>query len=142
MDETIILAKLASLDRCIVGIQNYESTKQASQESDQAPLEIVFGSWDRATQICVEIASHIIADLKLSSPDTMAGSFTALHSAGVISESSASCLQENVGTNVYATIDPDDLHQELDLPAITDQLKGFQGYSTEVIRWMRRRREG
>lgn len=72
MDRRVVLDKLESLRRCI---QRIESKRPDTLEALQADLDlqdILSLNLTRAVQVSVDVAAHLVADLDVPAPDTMA----------------------------------------------------------------------
>ena len=96
MDKELVLAKLESLYRCI---QRVESQHIISLEELQLSLDkqdIAVLNLERAVQLCVDIASHILADAGGPVPDTMAGTFQSLVTQGILDEALGEKLKKRI----------------------------------------------
>ncbi len=78
MDKEIISAKLESLRRCIKRIKDKTPANAAVLLEDNDIQDIISVNLERAVQLCVDIASHIIAESEMPAPATMAESFEQL----------------------------------------------------------------
>src|SRR5436190_16866832 len=97
MDQNLIAEKLESLRRCVQRVQT--KCPQTPEELMEDPdlQDIISLNLTRAVQLCVDIAVHMLADLEVQPPDTMAGAFDALTSAQIIHADLAGRLKKAVG---------------------------------------------
>ena len=76
MDKRIILYKLESLDRCIERLKSKKPSDIETFRTDHDLQDIIVLNLERAVQMCVDIASYIIAELEVRAPMTMSESFS------------------------------------------------------------------
>ena len=136
MDERIILRKLESLDRCIERLKSKKPSDIETFRTDHDLQDIIVLNLERAVQMCVDIASHIIAELEVRAPMTMSESFSQLHSARVISKETKERMQKsvsfrNIAVHEYQTIDWDVVYAILNF-----HIQDFNKYAKEVLEWM------
>lgn len=98
MDEQLIAQKLESLRRCI---QRVESRLPPDLETLQADIDvqdIIALNLTRAIQMCVDIASHWLAEhADTTAPRTMGQTFEALADARIIDHELATRMRKSVG---------------------------------------------
>lgn len=85
----------------------------------------------RAVQMCVDVASHILADGSRPIPDTMREQFPTLAEEGVIDPDLAEALARAVGLRNLAVHDysaPDWIRLHAFLPDALADLRRFAGY--------------
>ena len=78
MDKELVLAKLESLYRCIERVESQHITSLEELQLSLDKQDIAVLNLERAVQLCVDIASHILSDAGGLVPDTMAGTFQAV----------------------------------------------------------------
>ena len=110
MDSDIVSAKLESLRRCIERVRERTPESVQALQTDQDAQDILCLNLERAVQICVDIAAHIVSDAASVVPDTMAACFNTLYSQGVISETLAGRMRRavgfrNISVHAYQTLD-------------------------------------
>ena len=109
MDRRVISEKLESLRRCVARVEaKRPETVEALQASPDLQ-DIISVNLMRAVQVCVDLAAHLVADLDVPAPATMAGTFDALHTAGVIDPDIAARMRaavgfRNVAVHTYSAI--------------------------------------
>ena len=110
MDNDIVSAKLESLRRCVGRVRERTPASVESLQGDHDAQDILCLNLERAVQVCVDIAAHIVADGAAIVPDTMAGGFDALYGQGIISETLAGRMRRavgfrNISVHAYQTLD-------------------------------------
>jgi uncharacterized protein YutE (UPF0331/DUF86 family) len=133
MDNLLLNRKLTSLNRCLDRIK--EKTPQSSSDLEQdLDLQDIIGvNLERAVQITVDIASHIIASNRLDSPNTMTGVFTVLSKAGVLDPSLANILSRAVGFRNIAVHEYDQLDWNRVYSLITNDLSVFKSFGKVIL---------
>ena len=97
MDRDVVTAKLESLRRCVERVRTRTPPSAAELSIDHDAQDIVCLNLERAVQMCVDIAAHIVSDTECAVPDTMAGTFEALERQGVLSRDLAERMRRAVG---------------------------------------------
>ena len=97
MDRYVIEEKLESLRRCVRRIEEKRPEHVQALEEDWDVQDILTLNVTRAVQLCVDIATHIVADAETPPPDTMAASFDTLHRLKVLPAELAERLKSAVG---------------------------------------------
>jgi len=132
MDETVVLSKLDSLRRCVARIRAKTPASAAVLLEDYDLQDIITVNLERAVQICVDIAAHILAGRDLPAPDSMAASFGQLCMQDLIPEELAARLTKavgfrNVAVHAYQAIDWD-----IVFSIITERLQDFSDFARHV----------
>ena len=110
MDKNIILSKIESLERCTNRIKGKIPSSPEILKTDLDLQDIIVLNLQRAVQISVDIASHIISQLNRKTPLTMADTFTELQEAGIINNQIAermikSVSFRNISVHQYQDVD-------------------------------------
>ncbi len=140
MDEMILLSKMESLKRSLDRIRGKLPISEETMRNDWDLQDIISLNLQRAIQTCVDIASHLVAELSLPSPMNMAESFSRLEQASVITHNTAERMKKSVGfrnvmVHAYESIDWHIVHSIL-----TQHLGDFQSYAKEVMEWNERQK--
>ncbi len=109
MDRRVISEKLESLRRCVARVEAKRPETVGALRGSPDLQDIVALNLMRAVQTCVDLAAHLVADLDVPAPETMAGTFDALHAAGVIDAGVAARMRaavgfRNVAVHTYSAI--------------------------------------
>ena len=110
MDREVITQKLESLRRCLKRIEEKCPPDSAALEREPDLQDILTLNLTRAVQPCVDIGSHLIADMDVPPPDTMGQTFDVLARASVIDNKLGTQLKKavgfrNIAVHNYQTID-------------------------------------
>ncbi|NQU40103.1 MAG: DUF86 domain-containing protein [Lentisphaerae bacterium] len=132
MDESIILTKLESLKRCVERIRLKTPDSVAALLDDHDLQDIITVNLERAVQICVDIAAHILADRDQPAPNSMGESFMQLHKQGVIPEELGTHLAKAVGFRNIAVHAYHSISWEIVFSLITERLSDFSDYARYI----------
>jgi len=135
MDRDLVAAKLESLRRCVERIAG--KTPPSSQDLAQnADLQdIIALNLQRAVQLSVDVASHLIGDTDMTPPSTMAEHFDALNRLQVISPALADRMKKAVGfrnlaVHSYQAIDWNIVYQ-----ICSRHLDDFRQFAKAISMW-------
>ncbi len=133
VDKPMVLRKLEALDTHHQNILNYRNTTLEEYEGDWKTQRIVERTLQIMIEICVDIASHIIADSGYRTPTTYADTFRVLNEKGVINDGLLVNLDKmvkfrNIIVHQYETIDTG-----IVISILKNNLYDFPRY-TEAIR--------
>ena len=78
MDKDVINRKLESLRRCIARITSKMPITREVLRSNDDLQDIIALNLERAVQICVDIAAHVMSETEMPPPSTMAEGFACL----------------------------------------------------------------
>ena len=136
MDETVILVKIESLKRCLDRIKTKipQDAKELSSNLDSQ--DIIILNLERAVQLCVDIAAHVLAELESQTPQTMAESFVRLHEQGIIGEKTADSMRKSVGFRDIAVHEYQIISWDAVFAISTKHLDDFKIFAGEVMAWM------
>ena len=110
MDQRIILDKLESLRHCVQRIERKRPDTLEALQADLDLQDILSLNLTRAVQVSVDLAAHLVADLDVPAPETMAGAFAALGEAGILPSALTDRMRaavgfRNVAVHAYQPID-------------------------------------
>lgn len=97
MDREVIAQKLESLRRCLKRVEEKCPSDPATLEREPDLQDIITLNLTRAVQLCVDIGSHLIAEMDVPPPDTMGQTFDILTQVGVIDSNLGTQLKKAVG---------------------------------------------
>ena len=134
MDKQVIDSKLESLRRCLERIKDKTPSTVDALARDVDVQDIITLNLQRAVQVCVDIASHLLADTDVPVPDTMAGTFGALAEVGSIDVGTAERMVRAVGFRNIAV----HAYRELDWRIVhaiaTERLDDFVEFARAIGR--------
>lgn len=133
MDRDVVMAKLESLHRCVQRLEEKGVVTAAALADDVDRQDILAVNLERAVQICVDIAAHVIAERGGPAPRTMSETFGILGRMDFIDPDTATRLQRAVGfrnlaVHQYDRIDWLRVHQML-----RDGLPDFRTFAAAVL---------
>jgi uncharacterized protein YutE (UPF0331/DUF86 family) len=132
MDKEVAVARLESLRRCIQRIKD-KTPPSSSELLDNSDLQdIICINLERAVQICVDLASHIIAESDMTAPSSMGQSFEHLHKLDLISEKLAKRMKKAVGFRNIAVHAYQEINWEIVYAIITSRLEDFVEFARAV----------
>jgi uncharacterized protein YutE (UPF0331/DUF86 family) len=132
MDKEVISAKLESLRRCIQRIQDKTPDSAALLLEDNDIQDIICVNLERAVQLCVDLASHIIAESDLPAPGSMGESFEQLRRLELISDKLAGRMKKAVGFRNVAVHAYQEINWEIVYAIITSRLEDFVEFARAV----------
>ena len=110
MDDALLMSKAEALSRCMARLRLKTPVDAATLERDIDAQDIIVLNLERAVQVCVDMAAHVLAWSDAPAPSSMVESFTMLHRIGAIDEAVARRMAKAVGfrnlaVHEYARID-------------------------------------
>jgi len=135
MASTIILAKLDSLQRCLARIQSKIPQSVEELEDDLDKQDIISLNLTRAVQVCVDIATHIIADFNTPPPTSMSQSFDHLCKLNVISTATCERMKKAVGFRNISVHEYQSIDWQIVYMIITVHLDDFKEFGQQVYTW-------
>ncbi|MFT5084925.1 MAG: hypothetical protein ACI9Y1_002982 [Lentisphaeria bacterium] len=134
MNVKIIEAKLESLRRCIVRIEEKTPNSVADLEQNLDAQDVIVLNLSRAIQTAVDIASHIVSENDFPAPVTMKQVFDSLQKQGIITEQLATKMKSAVGFRNIAVHQYDNLNLEIVYAICTKRLNDFKCYAIEITK--------
>ena len=134
IDKKVIGEKLISLNRCLERIKLHTPTTVETLQNDFEAQDIISLNIQRAVQISVDIAAHILAEQLHEQTSTMAETFLALSRHGLLDSQLASRLAKAVGFRNIAVHEYDTLDMNILYSIITKEIDCFYEFSDTVLR--------
>ncbi len=135
MDQQVIAQKLESLRRCIMRVESKTPPNLQTLIDDPDIQDVVVLNLTRAVQLCVDIASHIIADSPESAPSTMGESFVILAKLHIIDDTTATNLRRAVGFRNVAVHDYEDIDWAIVYAICTRHLQDFRKFAQNLVQY-------
>lgn len=142
MDQQVIAQKLESLRRCILRVESKTPSDLQTLLDDPDIQDVVVLNLTRAVQLCVDIASHLIADTPESAPGTMGESFVTLAKLQIIDDTIAANLKRAVGFRNVAVHDYEDIDWAIVYAICTRHLQDFRAFAGKVMDYSQRQASG
>ena len=134
IDKKVIGEKLISLNRCLERIKLHTPTTVEALQNDFDAQDIVSLNIQRAVQISVDIAAHILAEQLHEQTPTMAETFLALSRYGLLDSQLASRLAKAVGFRNIAVHEYNTLDMNILYSIITKEIGCFYEFSDAVVK--------
>jgi uncharacterized protein YutE (UPF0331/DUF86 family) len=131
----MLLNKLDSLHRCLARIASKTPDSVEALQRDLDLQDIIALNLERAVQVCVDIAAHILAEFSTPAPATMAESFERLRDLGVISEQTAMRIKKAVGFRNISVHEYQKIDWKIVYRIITEHLDDFKTFAGQILDW-------
>ena len=133
MDRCVIDDKLERLRRCIQRIEHKRPALLADLVADYDLQDILSVNLERAIQLCVDIAAHIIAAREISAPTTMAAAFESLQVLQVLSPELATSMKKAVGFRNIVVHNYQEIDWEIVFNICHYKLDDFRAFAQAIV---------
>ena len=134
MDRCVIDDKLERLRRCIQRNEHKRPALLADLVADYDLQDILSVNLERAIQLCVDIAAHIIAAREISAPTTMAAAFESLQVLQVLSPELATSMKKAVGFRNIVVHNYQEIDWEIVFNICHHKLDDFRAFAQAIVR--------
>ena len=139
MNRSTLSEKLESLDRCIKRLKSKTPSSIEALESDIDSQDIIAINLERAIQLCVDIASIILAETECQPPKTMGECFRLLQEAGILSEELADQLVKAVGFRNLSVHAYDKIDWGIVFSLLRDEIADLRAFGAAVTKFIENR---
>lgn len=138
MDRDLVEGKLESLRRCVdrIAAKTPPSVDQLHRDPDVQ--DIIALNLQRAVQLSVDVASHLIAETDAVPPSTMAENFTILQKLHIIDSALSERLIKAVGFRNVAVHSYQSINWDIVYQICTKHLDEFRQFAKAVARHLQR----
>ena len=133
MDSDVVLAKLDSLQRCVRRVEEKTPPDVDILIDDYDIQDIISLNLERAVQISVDIAAHILSATDLNTPATMSETFVALSKINIITVELAERLRNAVGFRNISVHEYGKIDWEIVFSICTKHMNDFREYAAKVL---------
>ena len=135
VDRDLILRKLADLDQYLAQVSEYRGITVDEYRRDWKVQRIVERTLQVAIEVCVDVATHVIADRGLRVPATYAEAFDVLGEGGLLdpglrAEMVRMAGFRNVLVHEYTRVDP-----EIVIRILEGHLDDLARFKTAAFTW-------
>ena len=135
VDRDLILRKLADLDQYLAQVSEYRGITIDEYRRDWKVQRIVERTLQMAIEVCVDVATHVIADRGLRVPATYAEAFDVLGEGGLLdpglrAEMVRMAGFRNVLVHEYTRVDP-----EIVIRILEGHLDDLARFRTAALAW-------
>ncbi len=134
MNRDVINRKLESLRRCIARIESKRPIRPEVLRVNYDLQDIMALNLERAVQICVDIAAHVISQTELPVPSTMGEGFACLAELGVIPPQVATSLQKAVAFRNILVHNYTNINWDIVANILTSHLTDFVQFAQAIDR--------
>lgn len=134
MDKDVINRKLESLRRCITRITSKLPLTPEVLRSDYDLQDIIALNLERAVQVCVDIAAHVVSQTEMPPPSTMAEGFACLAELRVIPPQVAERMQKAVAFRNILVHNYTDINWDIVANIVTHHLTDFVQFAQAIDR--------
>lgn len=131
-DRDVVLAKVASIQKCLERIRDVTSLDPENLD-DINRQDIFVLNLQRAIQASIDLASHIVASEGLGLPETVRGNFALLRDKSVIDPETASKMEKMTGFRNIAIHDYQALNLDILKSILTCNLRDLEDFYVAVL---------
>jgi uncharacterized protein YutE (UPF0331/DUF86 family) len=132
VEHDVVLAKIASIDRCIQRIRDVRGPRSATLLPVDSE-DIVVLNLQRATQAAIDLAGHVVATESYGLPADLADVFNLLERQGVIDSTLAMRLRKMVGFRNIAVHQYEALDSKIIDAIVTRHLDDLRAFGAAVL---------
>jgi uncharacterized protein YutE (UPF0331/DUF86 family) len=132
MDKSVLANKLESLRRCVNRISTKIPPTVEALMEDHDLQDVIVLNLERAVQICVDISLHVISDLDIPTPETMADAFSALSKQNILDAETAQRMIKAVGFRNIAVHAYQDLDWRIVYSIATERGEDFRSFARQI----------
>jgi len=136
VDKALVLRKLASLDDYRKQVSEYSTISVDQYRSDWKIQRIVERTLQMMIELCADIASHVISDSALRTPETYADTFRVLAENNVLTADQFAVMEKmakfrNIVVHQYESVDA-----EIVVLVLQRHLSDFQLFSESIVNYL------
>ena len=132
MTRAVLDNKFESLRKCIERMESKRPLTQTELETNVDLQDIISINLERAVQICVDIAAHIISDSNQNVPATMVESFSTLEKLGILSAEVVFRMEKAVGFRNIALHEYEKMNWSIVYQIVTRHLNDFREFAKQI----------
>ena len=130
-DEDIVLAKLGLIDEALGRIGRVVESRGELQPWIVDDLYALY--LQRAVEACIDLANHLIAENRWTTPSTASEAFRTLNEHGVVDDAFASTLIAMVGFRNVAVHSYDSLDLDVVRAIVDEHLDDLRRFSRRIV---------
>ena len=137
VDRTLILRKLSALEEYYEQIAEYRSISTDQYAKDWKSQRIIERTLQMMVETCIDIAGHIIADMKFRVPVSYADSFHVLAENDIVNESLSASLEKMAKFRNIVVHDYDRVDEEIVIGILRKNLDDFTIFKDAVVSFLK-----
>ena len=135
MNRDVILNKKESLERCIKQVREYYARpSEVDFREDYLRQDAIAVNLQRAVELTIDMANHVITERKLGLPKESRQSFAILGKSGIIPQELARMLQGMAGFRNILVHEYQKLDIEIMIDIIENRLRDLIDFSNLLLR--------
>lgn len=136
LDKNVIRRRLIRLDRLLKSLEKYAGVTREEYVQNEELQSIIERRLQLLAQICIDIASYLIARLDLEVPDEEDNVFISLAKAGLLRDSLANRLKGLVRFRNILVHDYLEIDQEIVFENFKKNVQDFKDFATEIATYL------
>jgi uncharacterized protein YutE (UPF0331/DUF86 family) len=138
IDLTLILRKLSALEEYYKQIAEYRSISTEQYAKDWKSQRIIERTLQMMVETCIDIAGHIISDMKFRIPTSYADSFSVLAENGVVANSLSQSLEKMAKFRNVVVHDYDCVDAEIVTGILRKNLDDFNKFIAAIVNFIKK----
>jgi uncharacterized protein YutE (UPF0331/DUF86 family) len=138
IDRTLILRKLSALEEYYKQIAEYRSISTEQYAKDWKSQRIIERTLQMMVETCIDIAGHIISDMKFRIPTSYADSFSVLAENGVVANSLSQSLEKMAKFRNVVVHDYDCVDAEIVTGILRKNLDDFNKFIAAIVNFIKK----
>jgi len=134
VDRTLILRKLSMLEEYLKQIAEYRSISTEQYANDWKSQRIIERTLQMMVETCIDIAGHIISDMKYRIPTSYADSFSVLAENRIVDNNLSQSLVKMAKFRNVVVHDYDRVDAEIVIGILRRNLDDFKKYKDAVVK--------
>ena len=137
VDKTLVLRKIAELERYEEQVREFAGISLSAYRADWKTQRIVERTLQMMIEACVDIAGHMISDLRMRTPSSYADTFRVLGEHSVLDHELLGNMEKmakfrNVVVHQYEAVDP-----EIVIAILRKHIDDFRSFRDAIVACLR-----
>ena len=137
VDRTLILRKLSALEAYLEQITEYKTISIEQYANDWKNQRIIERTLQMMVETCIDIAGHIISDMKFRIPNSYADSFSVLAENGIVDNNLSQSLEKMAKFRNVVVHDYDRVDAEIVIGILRINLDDFNKFKDAVVSFLK-----
>lgn len=138
VDRTLIFRKISMLEEYLKQIAEYRSISIGQYTKDWKTQRVVERTLQMMVETCIDIAGHIISDMKFRIPTSYADSFSVLAEKGIVDNKLSQALEKMAKFRNVVVHDYDRVDAEIVIGILRKNLDDFIKFKDAIVKLIKR----
>jgi uncharacterized protein YutE (UPF0331/DUF86 family) len=134
VDRTLIFRKISMLEEYLKQIAEYRSISIGQYTKDWKTQRVVERTLQMMVETCIDIAGHIISDMKFRIPTSYADSFSVLAEKGIVGNNLSQSLEKMAKFRNVVVHDYDRVDAEIVIGILRKNLDDFIKFKDAIVK--------